>query len=41
MISHFYQLKRNVIILQNDFKLDYVGHKQIDLWWGGLKVMAD
>lgn len=37
MISHFYQLKRNVIILQNDFKLDYVGHKQIDLWWGGLK----
>ena len=37
MISHFYQLKRNVIILQNDFKLVYVGHKQIDLWWGGLK----
>ncbi len=37
MISHFYQLKRNVMILQNDFKLDYVGHKQIDLWWGGLK----
>ena len=37
MISHFYQSKRNVIILQNDFKLDYVGTKQIDLWWGGLK----
>jgi hypothetical protein len=37
MISHFYQSKRNVIILQNDFKLDYIGTKQIDLWWGGLK----
>ncbi len=37
MIAHFYQSKRNVIILQNDFKLDYVGTKQIDLWWGGLK----
>lgn len=37
MISHFYQSKRNVIILQNDFKLDYTGQKKIDLWWGGLK----
>ena len=37
MVSHFYQSKRNVIILQNDFKLDYIGEKKIDVWWGGLK----
>ena len=37
MISHFYQSNRNVIILQNDFKLEFAGAKQIDLWWGGLK----
>ncbi len=37
MINHFYQSKRNVIILQNDFKLDYQEEKKIDLWWGGLK----
>ncbi len=37
MISHFYQSSRNVIILQNDFKLDYEVTKNIDLWWGGLK----
>ena len=37
MVSHFYQSKRNVIILQNDFRLDYAGAKKIDLWWGGLK----
>ena len=37
MISHFYQSNRNVIILQNDFKLDFEGAKKIDLWWGGLK----
>lgn len=37
MISHFYQSKRNVIILQNNFKLDFAGAKKIDLWWGGLK----
>ena len=37
MVSHFYKSKRNVIILQNDFKLDYAGVKKIDLWWGGLK----
>ncbi len=37
MISHFYKSNRNVIILQNDFKLDFEGAKKIDLWWGGLK----
>ncbi len=37
MITHFYESKRNVIILQNDFKLDYDEEKRIDLWWGGLK----
>lgn len=37
MIRHFYESKRNVIILQNDFKLDYEDEKTIDLWWGGLK----
>jgi hypothetical protein len=37
MVSHFYKSKRNVIILQNDFMLDYTGVKKIDLWWGGLK----
>lgn len=37
MINHFYQSKRNVIILQNNFKLEYKNQKRIDLWWGGLK----
>ena len=37
MVAHFYQSKRNVIILQNDFKLDFSGAKKIELWWGGLK----
>ena len=37
MISHFYQSYRNIVILQNDFKLDFAGAKKIDLWWGGLK----
>ena len=37
MISHFYQSRRNVIIVQNDFKLDFGEAKNIDLWWGGLK----
>ena len=37
MVTHFYQSKRNVIILQNDFILDFGGVKKIDLWWGGLK----
>ena len=37
MIWHFYQSKRNVVILQNDFRLSYKGNKRIDLWWGGLK----
>ena len=37
MVSNFYQTKRNVIILQNDFKLDYIGEKKIDVWWGGIK----
>ena len=37
MVSHFYQSERNVIIIQNDFKLDYAGEKKIDLWWGGMK----
>lgn len=37
MIRHFYESKRNVIILQNDFKLDYDDEKTVDLWWGGLK----
>lgn len=37
MISRFYKSNRNVIILQNDFRLNYDGKKQIDLWWGGLK----
>ena len=37
MISHFYKSKRNVIILQNDFMLNYKNKKTVDLWWGGLK----
>jgi hypothetical protein len=37
MINHFYKSKRNVIILQNNFKLDYQSNKKIDIWWGGLK----
>lgn len=37
MISHFYKSKRNVIILQNNFILDFKTPKKIDIWWGGLK----
>lgn len=37
MISHFYKSKRNVIILQNNFFLDFKKQKNIDIWWGGLK----
>lgn len=37
MITQFFKSNRNVIILQEDFKLEYDGKKQIDLWWGGLK----
>ena len=37
MITHFYQSSRNIVILENDFKLEYGGVKKIDLWWGGLK----
>lgn len=37
MIWHFYQSKRNVVVLQNNFRLNYKGAKRIDLWWGGLK----
>lgn len=37
MIVHFYKSKRNVIILQNDFMLNYPNKKRVDLWWGGLK----
>jgi len=37
MINHFYQSKRNVVILQNDFLLNYTDKKIIDIWWGGLK----
>ncbi|MCG8410875.1 MAG: amino acid permease [Bacteroidales bacterium] len=37
MITHFFKSKRNVIILQNNFLLDYKQCKKIDIWWGGLK----
>jgi hypothetical protein len=37
MIGHFYLSKRNVIILQNNFRLEYKDNNRIDLWWGGLK----
>ncbi len=37
MINHFYNSKRNVVILQNDFMLNYTTKKRVDLWWGGLK----
>lgn len=37
MISHFFKSKRNVVILQNNFMLNYTDKKTVDLWWGGLK----
>ena len=37
MIGHFYLSKRNVVILQNNFRLEYKDNNRIDLWWGGLK----
>jgi hypothetical protein len=37
MITHFYALKRNVIIIANNEKKGYGDRNQIDIWWGGVK----
>jgi len=37
MINHFYQSKRNVIIMQDFVSDDFRNKKSVDIWWGGLK----
>ncbi|HMB91784.1 MAG TPA: hypothetical protein VKP65_13110 [Rhodothermales bacterium] len=37
MIEHFYQAKRNIIIVRDDEQRGYGNRQRIDLWWGGLK----
>lgn len=37
MILHFYQSKRNVIIMQDFVSEDFTNKKSVDIWWGGLK----
>lgn len=37
MITHFYELNRNVIIVANDDTKGFGNRNQIDIWWGGVK----
>lgn len=37
MISHFYQYKRNIIIIRENETNDFGYMEKIDIWWGGLK----
>jgi hypothetical protein len=37
MITRFYELSRNVIIVRENEEKGFGNRKQIDLWWGGLK----
>ncbi|MFQ5572472.1 MAG: Na-K-Cl cotransporter, partial [Rhodothermales bacterium] len=37
MVTHFFQSRRNVIIVRDDESLGYGLRQRIDVWWGGLK----
>ena len=37
MIQHFYQSKRNVLIVKENQERVYGTKQRIDIWWGGLK----
>jgi solute carrier family 12 sodium/potassium/chloride transporter 2 len=37
MVTHFYQSRKNVIILKDDQELTNRTSLNVDLWWGGLK----
>lgn len=37
MISHFHNLKRNVVVIHDNKENIFGNRKKIDLWWGGLK----
>ncbi|GAB2771421.1 Na-K-Cl cotransporter [Salinimicrobium soli] len=37
MISRFYELNRNVIIIRENEEKGFGNRQKIDLWWGGLK----
>ena len=37
MIAHFYALKRNVVIVNENEDKGFGNRLKIDLWWGGLK----
>lgn len=38
MLEHFYERKRNILILNHDSEKDFGKKKRIDVWWGGLKA---
>ncbi|MBT8294937.1 MAG: amino acid permease, partial [Gramella sp.] len=37
MITNFYKLSRNLVIIKENKELGYGKRKNIDIWWGGLK----
>ena len=37
MISHFYNARRNVLIVRDDRNQSFGRRRRIDVWWGGLK----
>jgi len=37
MVNHFYESKRNVIIVREDEKKNFGKKERIDIWWGGLR----
>jgi len=37
MVTEFYKLKRNILIVRENEKLGFGKKMQIDVWWGGLK----
>jgi len=37
LIKHFYESKRNVIIVKEDEEIDFGNMKRINIWWGGLQ----
>jgi len=37
MITHFYEQKRNTVIIHDNEENVFRNQKKIDLWWGGLK----
>ncbi len=38
MLEHFYERKRNILILNHNPEKGFGNKKRIDVWWGGLKA---